>query len=244
MTKKIRLMAKSMQIVEQVFILVKTQLNKKAWTEKALASYIKRTGFKLGAEDLSFPVIVASGANAAEPHHVPDNKKIKAGESVVVDFGFKYQGYVSDFTRTIFLKFAPPKLAKAYRQTELAYLDAIKYINIHKYPVNGGKVHEVAVRTLAQKKLDKYFIHSVGHGSGLQIHQAPRLSPKSKDKLLNGMVFSIEPGVYFPGVGGIRIEDLVYLKGGKCHKFINISTKLEDNIITSSRLRPRQSHHR
>jgi hypothetical protein len=84
---------------------------------------------------------------------------------------------------------------------------------------------------LKEKKIDKYFIHSLGHGTGLEIHELPNLSPGSKDVLANNMVFSIEPGVYFPKIGGIRIEDLVYLKNGKVQKFINVSTGLKDNIL-------------
>jgi Xaa-Pro aminopeptidase len=97
--------------------------------------------------------------------------------------------------------------------------------------VRGGDVYQKAVDVLAEKHLEKYFIHSLGHGTGLEIHELPNLSPGSKDAMQNGMVFSIEPGVYIKNLGGIRIEDLVYLNSGKVKKFINISTKLADNIL-------------
>ena len=85
---------------------------------------------------------------------------------------------------------------------------------------------------IAQKeKLDKYFIHSLGHGTGLEVHEAPFVGPGSKDVLENGMVFSIEPGVYLPKVGGVRIEDLVYMRNGRSRYFVEVSTKLKDNII-------------
>jgi Xaa-Pro aminopeptidase len=229
-SKELARMRHSMEIVGVVFAQVKAQLGKKAWTEQGLAKFITAAGRKAGAQGLSFSVIVAGGANAAEPHHVPTKKKLKAGESIVIDFGFKYKGYVSDFTRTVFLKSAPKKLALAYRQTELAYLNAIALIN-SKRNIKAAKVHAEAVRTLQEKHLEKYFIHSLGHGSGREIHEPPYLSPKSKDRLADGTVFSIEPGVYFPKLGGIRIEDLFYLKNGKCQKFINVPTNLENNII-------------
>jgi Xaa-Pro aminopeptidase len=84
---------------------------------------------------------------------------------------------------------------------------------------------------LSEKNLQKYFIHSLGHGTGLEIHELPNLSPGSKDVLQNGMVFSIEPGVYMPKLGGVRIEDLVYLEKGQIKKFINLPTRLEENVI-------------
>ena len=90
-----------------------------------------------------------------------------------------------------------------------------------------GDVYQKAVDVLAEAKLDKYFIHSLGHGTGLEIHELPNLSPGSKDVLKDNMVFSIEPGVYIKGLGGIRIEDLVYLEQGKVQKFISVPTLLK-----------------
>jgi Xaa-Pro aminopeptidase len=105
---------KSMQIVEKVFELLKKKLAHRSlgeggWTEIKLAQFIQSAGLKMGAHDVSFPAIVASGANASVPHHVPSNKKLKVGESIIIDFGFKYKNYCSDFTRTVFLKSVPKK---------------------------------------------------------------------------------------------------------------------------------------
>ncbi len=262
---------KSMQIVERVFKLVRGKLKdtdgKRINTEIGLAKFIETSGLKMGANDLAFPAIVASGPNAAIPHHVPSSKKIKSNESIILDFGFKYKNYCSDFTRTVFLKSAPKRLAEAYNQTEKAYNGSIKFCNTPSLtlptsdalrgreskpflPLDGGgiktpsynkrglggditgnDVYQKSVSILKEKHLEKYFIHSLGHGTGLEIHELPNLSPNSKDVLKDNMIFSIEPGVYIPKVGGIRIEDLVYLQGGKVKKFINISTKLEDNVI-------------
>jgi Xaa-Pro aminopeptidase len=242
---EIALIKKSMQIVERVFKLVRTEIKKPGMTENRLAQFIQTSGLKMGAEDISFPAIVASGINAATPHHVPSGKKLKAGESIIIDFGFKYKNYCSDFTRTVFLKHAPKKLAESYNEVEKAYNESIDFINQREIEGSlpglprkaafkgtaAGDVYQKSVDVLAERHLDKYFIHSLGHGTGLEIHELPNLSPKSKDVLENGMVFSIEPGVYIKNFGGIRIEDLVYLKNGKVKKFINVSTKLTDNII-------------
>lgn len=228
---------KSMQIVAEVFKLVRREIKKPGVTEKKLADFIQSAGLKMGAEDVSFPAIVASGANAAIPHHVPSAKRLRAGESIIIDFGFKYKHYCSDFTRTVFLRHAPKKLADAYNQTEKAYNESMEFINVGQARglltkgVHAGDVYQKSVDVLKEKHLEKYFIHSLGHGTGLEIHELPNLSPKSKDILKDSMVFSIEPGVYFPKLGGIRIEDLVYLDKGKVKKFINVPTRLEENII-------------
>ncbi|MBL8030155.1 MAG: M24 family metallopeptidase [Candidatus Doudnabacteria bacterium] len=235
---EIRLVKKSMQIVEKVFILVKREIVKPGMTEIKLAHFIKNAGLRLGAESVSFPPIVASGVNAAIPHHVPDNKELKAGETIILDFGFKYKNYCSDFTRTVFIKKANRKMEEAYNQVERAYSESIRYIDRgmsqgggKTHIVTGDRVYKKSVEILAEKKLDQFFIHSLGHGTGLEIHELPNLSPNSKDLLENGMVFSIEPGVYMPKKGGVRIEDLVYLENNKVNKFIQVPTEIKYNIL-------------
>lgn len=236
-SKEILNVKKSMQIVEQVFKLARKEIKKPAMTEVKLAQFIQSAGLRLGAEAVSFPAIVASGVNAAIPHHVPSSKRLKPGESIIIDFGFKYKNYCSDFTRTVFLKRVPLRLEKAYNQVEQAYNESMLFINDglfakgQKTVITAGAVYQKCVSVLAEKHLDKYFIHSLGHGTGLEIHELPNLSPGSKDVLNDGMVFSIEPGVYIPKLGGVRIEDLVYLEKGKVKKFINISTKIKHNIF-------------
>lgn len=227
---EILLVKKSMQIVEKVFALIKKEMQKPGMTEEKLAQFIRRSGLSMGAEDVSFPPIVCCGSHAATPHHVPGNTKLTQGKSIIIDFGFKYKGYCSDFTRTLFLGFAPKNLIEAYHQVEKSYLESIRFISDQK-KVTGGQVYKKSVSVLAEKKLEKYFIHSLGHGTGLEIHELPNLSPASAQEIKNGTVFSIEPGVYIEGVGGIRIEDLVYREHDVCRKFISVSTKLEDCII-------------
>ncbi len=247
---EIGLVKKSMQIVEKVFGQVRREIKKPGMTEIKLANFIKSSGIKLGAEDVSFPPIVASGANAAVPHHVPSNKLLRAGESIILDFGFKYKNYCSDFTRTVFLKTVPKRLEMAYNQVEKAYNESINFIDEKGMlrhastqaanvaarrgvpsMIIAGDVYQKSVDVLKEKHLDKYFIHSLGHGTGLEIHELPNLSPGSKDILKDGMVFSIEPGVYIPKLGGIRIEDLVYLEKGKVKKFIIVPTPLLANVV-------------
>jgi Xaa-Pro aminopeptidase len=231
---EVALIRTNMRMVEKVFNLVKKEIKRPGMTEIRLAKFIRDSGLKFGAEDVSFPPIVASGKNAAVPHHVPSGKRLKPDESIILDFGFKYKNYCSDFTRTVFLKKVPKRLEMAYNQVEKAYNQSMEFISCRvgsrPYPT-GEQVYRKSVDVLAEKRLDKYFIHSLGHGTGLEIHELPNLSPGSKDILKDGMVFSIEPGVYIPKFGGIRIEDLVYLENGKVKKFINVPALLKENII-------------
>jgi Xaa-Pro aminopeptidase len=225
---ELREMQKAYEITAKVFAQIKKVLKEKPWTENELARFIKLAGLKLGADDVSFPTIVASGKNSATPHHKPSSKEIKPREPIVLDFGFKVNGYCSDFTRTIFIKSSPAKIKMMYEATELAYRNAI---DATKAGVLARDVDSAARSTLKKHKLDKYFIHSLGHGTGLAVHETPNLYPKSEDILQNGMVFSIEPGVYIPKLGGIRIEDLVYLQNGKLEYFVKVPTDLKSNII-------------
>ncbi len=194
---------------------------KKGVTEQELAFeiefFIKRKG-----ANISFPPIVAFGANSSIPHHNTSDQKLKTNDPVLLDFGVKYQNYCSDMTRTIFFGKADEKFKKMYR----AVLDAQKKAIEKLSHLGGGRMDssEVNSRGIKASVIDKiardYIVkqgfptipHSLGHGIGIEVHEQPRLSPKSKDILKEGMVFSIEPGIYIPGYGGVRIEDLVVLE--------------------------------
>ncbi|HYF05851.1 MAG TPA: M24 family metallopeptidase [Patescibacteria group bacterium] len=225
---EIKHIAAAQKITGKVFALVLKELRTRAHTELSLARFIKIKGLELGVEDVSFPPIVAAGKNAAIPHHCPSKVKLKKGQSIILDFGFKIQGYCSDFTRTVFLKTVPSKLKMYYEQTEQAYYAGIAAV---KPQVSAAQVHETAAKVLAEKSLDRLFIHSLGHGIGLNIHEPPAISPYSKDVLNPGMVFSIEPGVYDSKAGGIRIEDLFVIKNNKAEQLSSISVKLADMVI-------------
>lgn len=219
---------RSMQLVEKVFNETKKQLAKKQWTEIELAKFIKLRGLQLGASDVSFDPIVAAGANAAIPHHKSTKKILKSGESIVIDMGYKVNGYCSDFTRTVFLKKVPKRLLEMYKATALAARSAFAAAGPG---MKAFELDKVARDILKQHKMGKFFFHSLGHGTGLEIHEWPRVSEGSTDTLQNGMVFSIEPGVYIKNIGGVRIEDLVYLDKGVCKNFTNVSMTLAANII-------------
>ena len=175
-------------------------------TEQDLARFIQKKIEEQGAE-LAFPTIVASGKNSAVPHHITSDQMIKSG-FLLLDFGAKHKGYCSDMTRMLYLG-KPTKLElQTYNLLLTVQQKIISQIKLNKSLAE--------LNRLARKKLGKYssyFIHSLGHGVGLEIHEAPKISADSKEKMLKNMVFTIEPGLYFPGQFGIRIEDTVRFDG-------------------------------
>lgn len=209
---EIKLISKACKIGDKIFsqILKKIELG---ITEKQLVfeieSLIKKRGF-----DTSFKTIVAFGANAAFPHHQSGQTKLEKNQFVLMDFGVNYKNYCSDMTRTIFFGKPSEKQIKMYKTVLQAQQKAVDFINSS---VKSGKLIKAAD---ADKAARKYIIskdyptipHSLGHGIGLEVHEYPNLSLKSKDILKPGMVFSIEPGIYIPNFGGVRIEDLVVLE--------------------------------
>src|SRR3989338_3345001 len=163
----------------------------------------------LGAEADAFEPIVASGVRGALPHGRASDKKIRSGELVTIDFGCRVRGYHSDITRTVAVGRPSYRLRAMYD----AVLDAQTVaIDAVRAGVRGSDVDAAARRALRSHSLLRYFRHSLGHGLGLEVHEWPRLSPLSKDDLQTGNVVTVEPGVYVPGVGGVRIEDDVLVR--------------------------------
>jgi len=165
-----------------------------------------------GSEPVSFPVICGSGPNSALPHAQPSNRQIQAGEPVVLDFGASIDGYTSDLTRTICLGQPDSMFKKLYNIVLAAQSSAINNIT---RKMSGRQADDTARRVIVEAGYGEYFGHSLGHGIGLEIHEGPFLGPSSGDILEDGMVFTVEPGIYIPGWGGIRIEDDVVLEDGR-----------------------------
>ncbi len=163
---------------------------------------------KAGAEGAAFPPIVASGVRGALPHAGASEKRLEAGELVTLDLGAKVAGYHSDMTRTVALG----KPSSEMRRVHQAVLSALEVALENLRPGRTGKeVDALAREELKRHGLDRYFVHSLGHGVGLAVHEGPSLSPYTEEVLEPGMVVTVEPGVYLPGVGGVRIEELVLL---------------------------------
>ncbi|HZD10394.1 MAG TPA: Xaa-Pro peptidase family protein [Candidatus Binatia bacterium] len=177
-------------------------------TESALAWELEKVMREAGASGLAFPVHVASGPNAARPHHAPGHRALQSGDALIVDLGATYEGYASDLTRTFYIgSEVSERFGELFRLVLKAHDAAIASIRPH---MAGREVDAVARDVIASAGHGEDFGHGLGHGLGLEAHEAPRLSPTRADlALLPGMVTTIEPGVYLPGWGGIRIEDLV-----------------------------------
>ncbi len=165
-----------------------------------------------GSESVPFELIVASGPNAALPHARPSERRLAAGEPVVVDIGARVAGYASDMTRTFRPGKPDEQFRKVYDTVLGAHLSAIALI---KEGMTGEAADSLARTVIAEAGYGDAFGHSLGHGVGLAVHEAPRLGINSKDILSPGMVFTIEPGIYLPGWGGVRIEDMAVIEGGK-----------------------------
>ncbi len=162
-----------------------------------------------GAEGLAFDTIVASGPNAAYPHAIPGTKEVKEGETVVIDVGAKYCGYCADMTRTAIVGSPPPEIKKAIEAVNEAVLNAVDKV---ADGVKAEEVDEAARSTLRKYGLDKYFIHSTGHGVGIEVHEKPRLGKGSNEVVKEGMVITIEPGVYLHRRYGVRIENMILVR--------------------------------
>jgi Xaa-Pro aminopeptidase len=172
----------------------------------ATLEYAARTG---GAEAMSFDTIVASGERSALPHGRATGSKIPKRGFVTLDFGVVLDGYMSDMTRTIHMGRARSEEREVYDAVLEAQETAVSVVAAG---VTGSQVDEAARSILLRAGLDKYFTHSTGHGVGLEIHEGPRLASKQTQVLEQGMVITIEPGVYLPGKFGLRIEDMVLVK--------------------------------
>ncbi|EYB67712.1 peptidase M24 [Deinococcus phoenicis] len=164
------------------------------------------TGLRRAGAEVGFDVIVASGPRGAMPHGVASERVIEDGELVTVDFGARLRGYHSDMTRTVAVGTPSEELRRVYNAVLEAEEAAVAAI---RPGVKAGELDELARGILERHGLAEAFAHSLGHGVGLNIHEGPGLRKGSEDVLAPGMVVTVEPGAYLPGVGGVRIEDLV-----------------------------------
>ncbi|SPN73925.1 Uncharacterized peptidase SA1530,aminopeptidase,Xaa-Pro aminopeptidase,methionine aminopeptidase, type I,Metallopeptidase family M24 [Chlamydia serpentis] len=187
-------------------------LLKEGVTEKELVKKLRVFWAEAGAEGPSFPPIIAFGENSAFPHSIPTDRPLRKGDIVLIDIGVLLNGYCSDMTRMTALGMPDPKLMESYPIVVEAQKRAVA---LCKEGVLWGDVHAEAVCVLEEHNLGSYFVHGIGHGVGRNIHEYP-CSPKgSLVKLESGMTITVEPGIYFPGVGGIRIEDTLCINGDK-----------------------------
>ncbi len=175
-------------------------------TELEIAGELERFIRFAGARGMAFEVIVASGPNSAFPHHLTSQRKLKANEPVLIDMGVDFNGYKSDLTRTFFVGTIDSLYARVYAVVLEAQSRAIKAVE-PGIPCN--RVDVASRQWIKECGFGPYFNHNVGHGIGLEVHEAPHLSSRDTQPLCPGMVFTIEPAIYLPGKFGVRIEDMV-----------------------------------
>jgi Xaa-Pro aminopeptidase len=172
---------------------------------------------------MSFPTIIAAGARSALPHGRASTQLIPSGAFVVCDFGVILSGYCSDQTRTVWVGSVPQDARRSYeavREAQQAGIEAVRP------GIAVGEVDAAARKVLKKAGLGRYFTHSTGHGVGLEIHESPRVAAGQTEVLIPGMVITIEPGVYFPGKWGVRIEDMVAVTTGGCEILTPTSKEL------------------
>lgn len=223
-------------------------------SEKQLA-YLLENFIRRNGADISFSTIVAFGENAAIPHHQTSDQRLKTKDLILLDFGVKIDNYCSDMTRTVFLGRATTEQKIVYETVLNGQQKAMEYIQKYCHserseesPTNvGSRIHErsfsrsnrdqddIMIKAMEVDRVARQYIisqgypsipHSLGHGIGLEVHEPPSLSPVSKQFLSDGMVFSIEPGIYLPGKLGVRIEDLFAIKNDKLQQLTKSSQKL------------------
>jgi Xaa-Pro aminopeptidase len=208
---EIKLIEKAVAIADTAYEYVEGNI-KEGMTEKQVAWEIERSLRENGSQSLPFEIIVASGPNAALPHAKPSDRPIRSGEPVVIDMGAKCGGYASDLSRTICIGTPDSIFIKVY-QTVLDAQQAA--MSIIKEGIKGHQADLAARRVIKKAGYGEAFGHALGHGVGLAPHELPRLGPNSNEPLTDGMVFTVEPGIYLTGWGGVRIEDTVMMKNGE-----------------------------
>ena len=211
-SSEIAFIKKAESIVDHAFTSVVKKL-REGVTEKQVREILQATMLREGADGFAFDTIVAFGENAAKPHAVPSDRALRKGDCIVMDFGAKFGGYCSDFTRTLYCGEPSEKFLAAYDVVLKAHLAAVSYVE--KGGRNAAEADGIARMVIDASPFKGAFNHSLGHGVVIEIHETPYLKPNSKDILEEGSVFTIEPGVYLEGEFGIRIESLLVIENGK-----------------------------
>jgi Xaa-Pro aminopeptidase len=204
---------------------VKAALNalKPSVREFEVAAEMEYAMRKMGSEGVAFDTIVASGVRSAFPHGGCTDKKIRKGEFIVLDLGARCNNYRADLTRTFIFGKPSPKQKRIYEIVKEAQQKAFEKI---KAGVKTRDVDAAARKVIEKAGFGKYFIHGLGHGVGLDIHEAPRLNPESKEQLKTGNVITIEPGIYIVNYGGVRIEDTVLVHKDRAEKLTKATYEL------------------
>jgi Xaa-Pro aminopeptidase len=220
--KEITAMKKAATIADTAFSQLVDEI-KPGITEIHLSRYLETLCHELGSERPSFETIVLFGTRAALPHGKPGTRKLKSGDWILIDFGCTVNGFCSDMTRTLIFGKASRKQVFIYQTVLNAQQEAKKNV---RAGITTKEVDSIARTLISNAGFGKEFGHALGHGVGLRIHEAPRVSSKNEIVLQENMVITIEPGIYIPGFGGVRIEDMVAVRKNDCQVLTNTPREL------------------
>ena len=209
--EEIELITRAVELSDTAFDYVESIIQP-GMTEKEVAWEIERALRERGSETIPFDIIVASGPNSALPHASPTSRAIGSGEPVVIDMGARINGYCSDLSRTIYFGSRDDRFKQVYETVNKAQLVVLESV---KEGMTGEEADALARTVIEKSGNGEAFGHGLGHGIGLAAHERPHLAPNSSEPLVDGMIFTVEPGIYLPGWGGVRIEDIVLMENGK-----------------------------
>jgi Xaa-Pro aminopeptidase len=220
---EVRAVRAAQELTDHAFDYALSDLIRAGAAERDVALQIEYFMRSQGSEGVAFAPIVASGPNAALPHAVPSRRVLHDGDFVVLDFGARVDGYCADMTRTVVIGSASERQREIY--------DAVRSANqaaesSAKAGMTGAEIDAVARGVLAKAGLGEFFGHGLGHGVGLQVHELPRVGPRAEAPVPRGAVITIEPGVYIPGFGGVRIENLAVVKDDGVEVLARSATEL------------------
>ncbi len=205
---ELKAIRKACHIAASAFKIIKPKI-KAGRTEISVARELEDIMQSMGATGPSFDIIVAFGPHAALPHHETSKRVLKKNEAVLIDYGCVYDFYRSDRTRTFFYGKADAEFKKVYAIVEASHREGIKAL---KSGIKAASIDKICRNVITDKGYGQYFVHGTGHGVGLEIHEAPTVNSKSKAVLKEGMILTVEPGIYLNGKFGVRIEDTLLVK--------------------------------
>ena len=208
---ELALIEKAVEIADRAMATVAARIEP-GMTEGQIAWDLEVEMRGMGAEGPAFDIIVGAGPNGALPHHRADDTVVRRGDAVVIDMGANYEGYNSDLTRTFYVGEPDDEFMEIYSIVLQAQETAIREV---RPGMTGKEVDEIARKVIESAGYGEEFGHGLGHGVGLAVHERPMAVPTSEDVIEDGMVFTVEPGIYIPGWGGVRIEDIVAMEDGR-----------------------------
>lgn len=213
---------KAQEISENSFLEL-LPLIKEGMTERQIAHLLESIMWEKGSGGISFPTIVLFGENSSKPHGVPNDRKLKKGDFILMDFGATVDGYHADMSRTVAFSYATDRMKEIYSIVQKAQREGICKIHAR---MSGKQADAVSRDFIENYGYGNQFGHSLGHGVGLAVHEEPRFSPRCEEIIHAGTVMSIEPGIYLPQEFGVRIEDLIVVGEKNCRRLNKIPTDL------------------